>query len=101
MKLHLPRAYGRTVAPTGKGHHRRRRLHTNDGAIRAYDSRDGSIVWEYDANRSFDTVNMVPANGGSFIGPGPTLVGGTLFVNSGYGSHGGRAGNVLLAFRAE
>jgi polyvinyl alcohol dehydrogenase (cytochrome) len=31
-------------------------------------------------------------------GPGPTVVDGMLYVNSGYGSWGGIAGNVLLAF---
>jgi polyvinyl alcohol dehydrogenase (cytochrome) len=31
-------------------------------------------------------------------GPGPTVAGGMLYLNSGYGDHGGRPGNVLLAF---
>jgi polyvinyl alcohol dehydrogenase (cytochrome) len=43
-------------------------------------------------------VNEVAANGGSLIGSGPTIVAGMVFVNSGYGMNGGRAGNVLLAF---
>jgi hypothetical protein len=29
---------------------------------------------------------------------GATIAGGMLYVNSGYGDHGGRPGNVLLAF---
>jgi polyvinyl alcohol dehydrogenase (cytochrome) len=32
------------------------------------------------------------------VGAGPTIVGGMLYVNSGYGDHGGRPGNVMLAF---
>ena len=49
-------------------------------------------------NRSFDTVNGVPAKGASINGPGPVVVGGMLYINSGYGAFGGRPGNVLLAF---
>jgi polyvinyl alcohol dehydrogenase (cytochrome) len=71
---------------------------SNDGALRAYSSRDGTIVWEYNTNREFETVNGVQAKGASMLGPGPAIAGGMLFVNSGYGAFGGRAGNVLLAF---
>jgi polyvinyl alcohol dehydrogenase (cytochrome) len=69
-----------------------------DGGLRAYSTKDGSIIWEYDTNQKFETLNGVPANGASIMGPGPTVGGGMLYVNSGYGTHGGRAGNVLLAF---
>ena len=71
---------------------------SNDGGVRAYSTNDGSLIWEYDTNRTFETVNGVPANGASISGPGPVLAGGMLYVNSGYGALGGRAGNVLLAF---
>jgi polyvinyl alcohol dehydrogenase (cytochrome) len=71
---------------------------SNDGGLRAYSAKDGAILWTYDTNRSFDTVNKVPARGASLIGPSPTIVGGMVFVNSGYGQYGGRPGNVLLAF---
>ena len=74
---------------------------STDGALRAYATGDGSIVWEFDANREFATVNGVKANGASFGGPGPVIVGGMLFTNSGYGVPAGRAGNVLLAFGVE
>jgi len=73
---------------------------SNDGALRAFSTKDGAIIWEYDTNRPFDTLNGVPARGASMHGPGPTVAGGRLFVNSGYGDHGGRPGNVLLAFEA-
>jgi polyvinyl alcohol dehydrogenase (cytochrome) len=72
-----------------------------DGGFRAYSSSNGALLWEYDTNREFVTVNGVAANGGSLIGVGPTIAGGMVFVNSGYGTNGGRAGNVLLAFAAE
>jgi polyvinyl alcohol dehydrogenase (cytochrome) len=71
---------------------------SNDGALRGYSARDGTIVWEFDTNRDFPTVNGVPAKGASMLGPGPAVAGGMLYVNSGYGAFGGRPGNVLLAF---
>jgi len=69
-----------------------------DGVLRGYSTKDGAIIWEFDTNREFQTVNAVPAKGASMLGPGPAVAGGMLFVNSGYGAFGGRAGNVLLAF---
>jgi polyvinyl alcohol dehydrogenase (cytochrome) len=72
-----------------------------DGGLRAYSTTDGSIVWTFDANKEFPTVNGVKGNGASFGGAGPSVAGGMLFVGSGYGSLAGRAGNVLLAFGVE
>jgi polyvinyl alcohol dehydrogenase (cytochrome) len=66
-----------------------------DGGLRAYSTKDGSIVWEFDANREFLTVNGVRAKGGSLNGPAPVVAGGMLFVSS--GDYRGRPGNVLLA----
>jgi polyvinyl alcohol dehydrogenase (cytochrome) len=71
---------------------------SNDGAVRAYSTENGMVLWEFDSNREFTTVNGVRAHGASMIGPGPAIAGGMMFVNSGYGAFGGRAGNVLLAF---
>ncbi len=62
---------------------------------------DGRIIWDVDTARDFETVNGVPGSGGSIDGPGPTIVGGMVFVGSGYGRWRGRAGNVLLAFSVE
>jgi polyvinyl alcohol dehydrogenase (cytochrome) len=69
--------------------------------VRAYSSKDGSVLWEFDTNRAFETINNVPAKGGSINGAGPMVAGGMLFINSGYSMFGGRAGNVLLAFGIE
>ena len=75
---------------------------TMDGRLRAYSDRDGSLLWEYDTARDFATVNGVEANGGSMSNSGPAIVGGMLFVNSGYSHHGGIfPGNVVLAFSVE
>jgi polyvinyl alcohol dehydrogenase (cytochrome) len=71
---------------------------SNDGALRAHATKDGSVIWEFDTNRQFETLNGVRAGGGAIQGPGPTIVGGMLYLNSGYGDHLGRPGNVLLAF---
>ena len=75
---------------------------TMDGRLRAYSTRDGKVLWEYDTARDFATVNGVAANGGSMSNSGPAIVGGMLYVNSGYSHHGGiLPGNVLLAFSTE
>jgi polyvinyl alcohol dehydrogenase (cytochrome) len=74
---------------------------SNDGTVRAYSTGDGTVVWAFDTNRAFTTLNGVRARGGSMNGPGPTVAGGMVYVNSGYGAFGLRPGNVLLAFSAE
>jgi polyvinyl alcohol dehydrogenase (cytochrome) len=72
-----------------------------DGHLRAYSVTDGRVVWDFDSVQPFETVNGVPARGGSVDGPGPVIAGGMLFVNSGYTTAGGAPGNVLLAFSVD
>jgi polyvinyl alcohol dehydrogenase (cytochrome) len=72
-----------------------------DGHLRAYDAESGRELWDVDTAREFETVNTVAARGGSLNGPGATVVGGMLFVSSGYGSLGFMPGNVLLAFSVD
>ena len=75
---------------------------TTDGVLRAYSTTDGRSIWDYNTSREFTTVNGVPGKGGSINGPGPVVVGGLVFTNSGYAYLGtGAAGNVLLAFGVE
>jgi polyvinyl alcohol dehydrogenase (cytochrome) len=71
---------------------------SNDGGLRAYATANGSILWEFDTNREFPSVNGIAARGASMQGPGAAVAGGMVYVNSGYGAFGGRPGNVLLAF---
>ena len=71
---------------------------SQDGGLRAYDTSTGAVVWTFDANRDFDTVNKVAANGASFDGPGPVIAADRLYVLSGNAGFVGRPGNVLLAF---
>ena len=72
-----------------------------DGHLRAYATTDGRILWDVDTKQDYKTVNGARANGGSLDGPGPVIVGGTLYVNSGYAVWGGVPGNVLLAFSVD
>ena len=72
-----------------------------DGHLRGYASENGSIIWDVDTAQPYKTVNGVPANGGSLDGPGPVVVGGMVFVNSGYAFVGGIPGNVLLAYSVD
>ena len=70
-----------------------------DGAIRA---RRLESSGEFDTNREFDTVNGVIDKGASIGGAaGPAVVGGMVYVSSGYSGPAGRAGNVLLAFEVD
>ncbi len=69
-----------------------------DGGLRAYAADDGKILWQFDTNRAFETVNGVPGTGASIDGSPLIVGGGMIFVNSGYGGIAARPGNVLLAF---
>jgi polyvinyl alcohol dehydrogenase (cytochrome) len=72
-----------------------------DGHMRAYSAIDGSILWDFDTIRSYETVNGVPGRGGAIDGPGPAIGGGMIFFNSGYHTAGGVPGNVLLGFSVD
>ena len=75
---------------------------SEDGHFRAYSTRDGTILWEYDTVVEYATVNGIEARGGSIDNGGPAVVDGMVFTNSGYSHHGGIIpGNVLLAFSVE
>lgn len=73
-----------------------------DGHLRAYSVKDGAVIWDFDtAADTHNSVNGAPAKGGSLDAAGPTLAGGVLYVNSGYGRFGGMPGNALLAFTVD
>ena len=69
-----------------------------DGVLRAFDTGDGRLLWQYNTLHDFTTVNGEAAKGGSMGGPGPVIAGGMVFVGSGYVFPAGTPGNVLLAF---
>ncbi len=66
-----------------------------------YDSSNGKVLLDVNTTDEYDTVNDVPARGGSINGPGATIAGGMVFVNSGYSTIGFMPGNVLLAFSVD
>jgi polyvinyl alcohol dehydrogenase (cytochrome) len=68
------------------------------GYMRAYATSDARLLWEFDTARDYATVNGFTAHGGAIDGPGPVVVDGMLYVNSGYAQWSGLPGNVLLAF---
>jgi polyvinyl alcohol dehydrogenase (cytochrome) len=68
-----------------------------DGHIRAYETKAGKIIWDFNTVQDFQTVNSVKARGGSINSMAPTVAGGMLYITSGYSSNG-MPGNVLLAF---
>ena len=73
-----------------------------DGHLRAYNARDGQVVWDVDTAIAYPaTVNGVQARGGSLDGPGAVVAAGMLYVGSGYAVFGGIPGNALLAFSVD
>jgi polyvinyl alcohol dehydrogenase (cytochrome) len=72
-----------------------------DGHLRAYSTSDGTILWDFNTVKEYETVNRVPAKGGSIDAAGPVIADGLLLTNSGYALWRGLPGNVLLAFSAE
>jgi polyvinyl alcohol dehydrogenase (cytochrome) len=71
-----------------------------DGHIRAYETKGGKIIWDFDTVQDFQTVNGVKARGGSINSMGAVVAGGTMFITSGY-SGNALPGNVLLAFSVD
>ena len=73
-----------------------------DGVLHALAASDGHELWQTNTAQEFKTVNGVAGKGGSLGAPGPVVVGGTLYVGSGYiGTGNGMPGNVFLAFSPE
>lgn len=71
---------------------------SQDGHLRAYDARNGRLLWDFDTLRRFETVNAIAARGGSFMSIAPIVANGMLFVEPGYGMI---RGTVLLAFSVD
>ena len=70
-----------------------------DGVLRVLSTTTGDTLWEFDTAVNFDTVNDVPANGGSLGAVGQVIEDGLVLVTSGYvGVKNGATGNVLLVF---
>jgi polyvinyl alcohol dehydrogenase (cytochrome) len=72
-----------------------------DGHIRAYDADGGKVLWDHDTLEQVETVNGIPAHGGSLTSAGPAVADGMLYVMSGYSRTALMPGNLLLAFSVE
>lgn len=72
-----------------------------DGHLRAYATETGKVLWDYNAVQEYESMNGVEVRGGSFDGPGPTIVDGMVYVHSGYGFQGATGGNALIAFSVD
>ncbi|EED36698.1 pyrrolo-quinoline quinone [Luminiphilus syltensis NOR5-1B] len=73
---------------------------SNDGFLRAYDVRDGTVIWRHDTTETVLAVGGREATGGSMGGgSAPLVYGDYLITNSGYAFAGKMPGNALLVFR--
>lgn len=71
---------------------------TADGHVRAYATRDGAPLWDFDTGRSFRAVNGIDATGGQVNGWPVVVADGAVYVVSGASTQA-RTGNALLVFR--
>jgi polyvinyl alcohol dehydrogenase (cytochrome) len=74
---------------------------SDDGHLRAYDTANGHILWDFDTDHDFQTINGIKARGGSIDSTGATIAGGMVYLNSGYSRIPVMAGNVFLAFSVD
>lgn len=74
---------------------------SDDGHIRAYATGDGKIIWDFNTDRDFQTIDGVKAHGGSIDSTGATIAGGMVYLNSGYSRIPVMPGNVFLAFSVD
>lgn len=72
---------------------------SEDGHVRAYDSGDGKLLWDFNTVQTFQAVNGIAARGGSINATGPTVVDGMVYVEAGYTNN--MDGNALLAFSVD
>ncbi len=72
-----------------------------DGWLRAYDERDGRLLWAFDTVRSYEAVGGLKGQGGSIESAGAIVADGAVLVNSGYLFGGRMPGNVLLKFTVD
>ncbi len=71
------------------------------GHIRAYSSKDGKLLWDFNTIQNYETTDGLKGKGGAIDGPAPVMSGGFLYVNSGYGMFGEAPGNVIICFSVE
>ncbi len=73
-----------------------------DGHLRAYDTANGKILWDFDDVQTWDAVNGVEAFGGNLDGSPQIVSGGTLFLNAGNSALSSpRHGDAVLAITVD
>lgn len=73
-----------------------------NGWLRAYDAKDGKVVWEAStAGEAHTTTLGGKVLGGVLDGGGPVVVDGMLYVPSGYAGREGGGSTVLLAYSVD
>tara|TARA_R100000005_G_scaffold95945_2_gene79676 strand:- start:3464 stop:5401 length:1938 start_codon:yes stop_codon:yes gene_type:complete len=70
-----------------------------DGRVRAFDIRNGELLWQAATAVPLRGDNGVEGHGGAIDVSGQVVYGGWLYVLSGYSMFGQLPGNVLLAYR--
>jgi polyvinyl alcohol dehydrogenase (cytochrome) len=71
-----------------------------DGHMRAFSTKDGTKLWDFDTGVSFKAINAPAATGGSLSNGVEAIANGILYVNSGSaGVH--QPGNALIAFTVD
>ena len=69
-----------------------------NGILYAISTKNGEPVWEFNTRKEFQSINLIPANGGTIDATGPVISEKMIYINSGYGGYGKLPGNALIAF---
>jgi polyvinyl alcohol dehydrogenase (cytochrome) len=74
-----------------------------DGRLRAYDAKDGKVLWDFPGGGvPFTAVNVdAPVSGGGYNGAGAAIGGGMVFHHLGYRGFNPGGMNLLLAFSVD
>jgi polyvinyl alcohol dehydrogenase (cytochrome) len=69
-----------------------------DGRVRAFDTNNGSVLWQFNTAQEFETTAGTVAHGGSMDNVAVQFAGDMVYMQSGYSLFGQLPGNILLAF---
>jgi polyvinyl alcohol dehydrogenase (cytochrome) len=72
-----------------------------DGKVRAFDTNEGALLWQFNTALEFETTTGTVAHGGSMDNVGVVFAGSMVYMQSGYSLFGQLPGNILLAFELE
>jgi polyvinyl alcohol dehydrogenase (cytochrome) len=73
---------------------------TLNGKLQAFSPETGSVIWEYNTKREYQTLNGIKGHGGALDNAGSVVIGnGYMIVQSGYSYVNQMPGNVVMVFR--